>query len=136
MSQSPVDYANSTSLTSFCFDAITPGANLALPLPAPLPAGFNSPAPDSTQRRVLPLVFWTVCAALHLAVICLYAVANYRHSLGTANGLKYVLAATHTAPMPRSRAQLPNRRAVVIRAVPPGTGSCSARCLSSPYAPQ
>lgn len=49
---------------------------------------FNSRAADSVVRRVLPLVFWAMCAALHLAVICLYVVANYRHSLGTANGVK------------------------------------------------
>jgi hypothetical protein len=30
-----------------------------------------------------------MCSVLHLAVVCLYLVANRRHSVGTANGLKY-----------------------------------------------
>ncbi len=55
---------------------------------------------DATERRILPLVFWSTCAALHFSVVCLYCVACFRHLLGTANGIKYFPPAhphTHTS---------------------------------------
>jgi hypothetical protein len=127
-------HANNTSSWSpFCFAAIASSEGL---LHAQFSAACNNRPADTVERRILPLVFWVVCGALHFAVICLYIVACYRHTLGTANGLKYVCYAPLAALAARwlSVALWPPRRARsdVLLA---GTGSCSGRCSSSPYAP-
>jgi len=49
----------------------------------------NTTSADTLERRIVSLVFWCICSVLHAAVVCLYLVANHRHSVGSTNGLKY-----------------------------------------------
>jgi hypothetical protein len=79
---------NSTALTDFCYAVIAPGECCCCSVLARSPCVTPARESDAVQRRILPLVFWSLCAALHLSVACLYIVALIRHSVGTANGLK------------------------------------------------